>query len=128
MSIAMSWQVRGRETAPNATVAKWPIQALPRIPIFVYNRSMESVMCSVKDIETADRQALEHVLGRPLGDDQQLVIQVVRGDASKTHAAAASPPVMLPDWCNVYEGLSDEQLAALEAVVLTRADLTRDAE
>ena len=89
---------------------------------------MESVICSVKDIETADRQAFEHVLGRPLGDHQQLVIRVVSADESSTHAAAAPGGVTLPDWCNVYEGLSEEEVSALEEVVLTRADLTRDAE
>ena len=31
----------------------------------------------------------------------------------------------LPDWCNVYEGLSDEEIAEIERIALTRADLTR---
>jgi hypothetical protein len=89
---------------------------------------MESVVCSVKDMETADRRALEHVIGRPLTDNQQLVIRVVSEDASTTHAASVPETAVLPDWCNVYEGLSDEQLSALEEVVLTRANLTRHAE
>jgi hypothetical protein len=70
---------------------------------------MESVICSVKDIETVDRRALEHVIGRRLADDQQLVIHVVSADVSCTRAATASGTVTLPDWCNVYEGLSDEE-------------------
>lgn len=31
----------------------------------------------------------------------------------------------LPEWCNVYAGLTDEQIADLEKTILTRADLTR---
>ena len=34
----------------------------------------------------------------------------------------------LPDWCNVYEGLSDAEVAAIEEVTLTRANLTRPSE
>ena len=35
---------------------------------------------------------------------------------------------VLPDWCNVYKGLSDEEIAELERAILTRADLTRPSE
>lgn len=31
----------------------------------------------------------------------------------------------LPDWCNVYDGLSDEEVADLEKTILNRADLAR---
>ena len=30
----------------------------------------------------------------------------------------------LPDWCNVYDGLSDEEIEDLENTILNRADLT----
>ena len=33
----------------------------------------------------------------------------------------------LPDWCNVYEGVSDEQIADLERAISRRLDLTRPA-
>ncbi|MHB8951542.1 MAG: hypothetical protein ACYC4U_01035 [Pirellulaceae bacterium] len=35
---------------------------------------MEPLLCSVDDIESADRQALEHLLGRPLKADQKVFI------------------------------------------------------
>ena len=38
---------------------------------------------------------------------------------------AAMETNALPDWCKVYDGLSDEQLAEIEAIVLTRSDFTR---
>jgi hypothetical protein len=87
---------------------------------------MESIICSVKDIETADRQAFEHILGRPLADHQQLIIRVVNADMATTRRATEPTAVTLPDWCNVYEGLSDDEVSALEDVVLTRADLSRE--
>jgi hypothetical protein len=31
----------------------------------------------------------------------------------------------LPDWCNVYEGLSDEEVAEVEAIALDRSHFTR---
>ena len=31
----------------------------------------------------------------------------------------------LPDWCNVYEGMSDDDIRDVETVALNRADLTR---
>lgn len=34
----------------------------------------------------------------------------------------------LPEWCNVYAGLSDEEIAELEETILTRADLTRSSD
>lgn len=43
---------------------------------------------------------------------------------------STSPPtnsdrVELPEWCNVYDGLTDQQLEEMEAVILERADLSR---
>ena len=89
---------------------------------------MKSITCSVKDIGPADRRALEHVIGQRLSDRQQLVIQVVNPDVPRTQAAAEPEAATLPDWCNVYEGLSDGEMSALGAVILTRADLSREAE
>ena len=70
----------------------------------------------------------QHVLGRQLKENQQIIIQVVTlsSDTEQTPEkgdAAASDE--LPEWCNVYEGLTDEQIADLESVMLQRANLTR---
>ena len=73
----------------------------------------------------------EHVFGRPLGDDQQLIIQVVAPGNEQDGGAedpCGAPAGKLPDWCNVYEGLSDQQIAEVEAVILQRADLSRFSE
>ncbi|MCY2992092.1 MAG: hypothetical protein NTY19_30065 [Planctomycetota bacterium] len=89
---------------------------------------MENIVRNVKDIDTADRRALEHVIGQHLAENQQLVIHVVNVDVVRTRPVTSPSTVALPEWCNVYEGLSDQEVSALEKVVLMRADLSRDSE
>ena len=89
---------------------------------------MTTITRNVAKINTADRQALEHVLGHSLRDNQQVVIQVVNLDVETAKSNAATAVGQLPDWCNVYEGLTDDQIADLEKIVLTRADLSRTTE
>ena len=89
---------------------------------------MQDIIRNVRDIDTADRRALEHVIGQHLSEDQRLVIHVVNMDVPPQLSDDTPVNVTLPDWCNVYEGLSDEEVSALEEVVLTRADLSRNSE
>jgi hypothetical protein len=86
---------------------------------------MESIIRNVAEIDAADRQALEHVVGRQLRENEQIVIQIENTKASSPAANGAPSPGKLPAWCNVYEGLSDAEVAELERVVLTRADMSR---
>jgi hypothetical protein len=77
---------------------------------------METIVRNVRDLDQTDRSALERVVGRQLGESQQLVIQVV--------SAAVEPPAppmaggQLPDWCDVYEGLSDAQIDDLDGAIV----------
>lgn len=89
---------------------------------------MESVVRNVRDLNQNDRSTLERVVGQHLRENQQLVIQVMTVDAPAPagHNGAASG--QLPDWCNVYEGLTDAEIADLEQVILTRADLSRSSD
>lgn len=89
---------------------------------------MESITRNVAEIGAADRQALEHVVGQQLRENQQVVIHIVNMDVPLAPANGKSPPGKLPEWCNVYEGLSDAEVAEIEKVVLTRADLSRATE
>lgn len=89
---------------------------------------MENVVRNVRDIDSADRNALEHILGQPLGENQQLVIRVVTISvdpqvARPPNGETAAPS--LPDWCRVYEGLSDQEIADVEEIALTRANVSR---
>ena len=90
---------------------------------------MNAITRNVKDIGTADRRALEHVIGRTLTDGQRLLISVIDAELSAPESVAAEHShAMLPDWCNVYHGLTDEAVTKREEVILTRADLSRVAE
>ncbi len=91
---------------------------------------MESIVRNVKDIQADDRRSLEHVVGQHLQDNQQVIIRVLtvsEAQAKSAGDAPASQPAfdVLPDWCDVYEGLSDEEIAEVEASVLDRSNWTR---
>jgi len=86
-------------------------------------------MRNVKDLGSADRQTLERLIGRNLTDDLRLIIHILNVDAPHLPcpgSAEGSGP--LPAWCNVYEGLSDEAIASVEATFLTPVSLTRAGE
>ena len=87
---------------------------------------MENIVWNVNELGSADRQTLEHLLGQPLAENQQLVIRVVTlgqpQSSSEENATAAG--ATLPDWCRVYEGLSDQQIAEVEKIALERANLS----
>lgn len=51
----------------------------------------------------------------------ETVAHNVRADRPGIGTAAGK----LPEWCNVYAGLTDDEIADLEKRILTRADLTR---
>jgi hypothetical protein len=88
---------------------------------------MSEVIRNVADIDSSDRQALEHMLGANLTDDQQVIISVVSRDACASKGPGAERPVQsLDDWTHVYDGLSDDEVEAVDAIAKTRADLTRD--
>jgi hypothetical protein len=91
---------------------------------------MEDVIRNVNEIDSTDRQAIEHLLGEPLRENQQVMIRVITSEteSSGTEKAVPGAATALPDWCNVYEGLSESEIADLEQIVLTRADLSRPTE
>jgi hypothetical protein len=92
---------------------------------------METIVRQVRDIDSNERHMLERVIGHELEDNQRVVIQVVTPvnqppDGAETHAE--SQPEKLPEWCNVYEGLTDEQIEDIERVILDRSDFARPVE
>jgi hypothetical protein len=82
---------------------------------------MEEIIRNVRDIDAADRKALEHMAGRELRPNQQVIIRVL--DLAPPAADEARlGEGRLPDWCNVYEGLTDEEIAAIEASIVRSRD------
>ena len=85
---------------------------------------MEKIVREVSEIEPPDREALEHMLGRRLQEGQQVMIHVVNLATTPTEPESRPSGEALPDWCRVYEGLSDQEIAEVENIVLDRAVLT----
>jgi hypothetical protein len=63
-----------------------------------------------------------------LRENQQVVLQVVTPTEPKPtqEAPLRTATDHLPDWCNVYEGLSDEEIAEIEDVILDRSGWNRN--
>ena len=80
---------------------------------------MESISRTVGDLPPPQRQAIEQVLGHPLRDDQRVTISV-----QPEIAQPVTIPV-LPDWLNLYAGLTDEDVNDLESVILRRDQSAR---
>jgi hypothetical protein len=91
---------------------------------------MEAVTRNVRDIDLSERRVLEHVLGQRLQDNQQVIVQIVPPDqdAEAQQPHARLPAGQLPDWCRVFAGLSDDEVAEAEGMILQRVDLSRASE
>lgn len=92
---------------------------------------MDPIVRNVRDINSSERRVLEHVLGQQLEENQQVIVQIVTlgmQPAEEERQPTATSAAGLPEWCNVYEGLTDRQVAEIEEVILQRADLTRPSE
>jgi len=76
-----------------------------------------------------ERRAFEAALGEKLRDDQRVIIQVV-SDVAQGELEPSPPEVSkgeeLPEWCHVYDGLSDDEIASLETRILDRNGWTRN--
>jgi hypothetical protein len=83
---------------------------------------MDSIIRNVRDIDSGDRLALEHVIGTHLTENQQVVIQVLNVEAQPTEKKESrefNPQSgKLPEWCNVYEGLGDAEIADIESSIV----------
>ena len=90
---------------------------------------MVAITRKVADLTSPLRQALEEAVGRPLRDEQQVEIQVCEAHEVSPQSPAPVPGANdergLPDWCDVYEGLSEDQLTELDQIVEMRAQLGR---
>ncbi len=89
---------------------------------------MQKITRNVRDLKSEERRLYEAVLGENLRENQLVVIQVLDlGEAplASKEPSSEQPTGKLPEWCNVYDGLSDKDIAEVEGVALQRADLSR---
>lgn len=80
------------------------------------------VQIDIGNLDASHRRALEEVIGRELTASQRLVISV---SDSTAPTPAAKPAQSLDDWTRVYDGLSDDAVEEIDAIIKTRANLTR---
>jgi hypothetical protein len=86
---------------------------------------MEKVIRNVSEIDTADRRAIEHLIGKHLAEHQQVIISVVNLDLASPDEPTTPDPGEVPAWWNIYDGLSNEQVDRLDQAIRPRANLTR---
>lgn len=93
---------------------------------------METVIRNVKDIGVTDRQALEHMIGQRLAENQQIVINVLNLDVappSQLGGPQTAPRAEeVPQWWKIYDGLDDAEVDRLDQAVRRRANVTRATE
>ena len=78
---------------------------------------------NVATLDFPHRRALEEVIGQELQSNQQVLISVIN---LQTAVNDNRPVQTLEDWTGIYDGLSEEEIEAVDATIKTRADLTRN--
>jgi hypothetical protein len=87
-----------------------------------YDPNMESPLnIDVSALDARHRRAIEEVIGRQLTSSQRLRITVFETEP----APPSKPAQTLDDWTHVYDGLSEEEIEAVDTIAKTRANLTR---
>ena len=93
---------------------------------------METVIRNVRDLDQNERAVLERVVGHQLRETQQVTVNVVNlqlgAERDETPVADhTKSPDSLPEWCNIYEGLSDAEVDELSGAIV-RCHLSRSFE
>ena len=86
---------------------------------------METILRDVAELDRDDRSVLERVVGHPLCEGQRLIIQVTTPESMTQPVSATKTPADLPEWCEVYAGLTDAEIDDLDAAIRERASLSR---
>lgn len=96
---------------------------------------MAPIICDITNLDDAHRRALEDVVGRELKPDERLVIEVTLAGATPTPAAPSNAAevqepthkynAQLAPFTKFYEGLTDEEIDAIDRAINSRAELGR---
>lgn len=87
---------------------------------------METITRHVGEMKANERSAAELLLGHRLRGHEQLIIQIMSHEtADQTNDS--HPAQSLPDWCNIYNGLTDEEIDNIDKSIV-RCDLSRSFE
>jgi len=80
---------------------------------------MNKLVKPVRDFDPAPRKKLEEALETRLADESEVVF---------TPAEPKGDVPELPEWCNVYAGLSEQEIDELEKAILRRSEFARPVE
>ena len=86
----------------------------------------------LSELDPCDVLVVERMFGRRVDATESFLLILCdenSGPVAEGHPVIAVQEGVtadtLPDWCDMYAGLSDAQIADLESVILQRADMTR---
>jgi hypothetical protein len=89
---------------------------------------METVVRNVGDLNPGDRSAMERVIGHALGEAHRLVIQVVPLESATPNSQPGDELPELPEWTDVYNGLTDKEIDDLDPAIRERSNLSRSVD
>jgi hypothetical protein len=78
----------------------------------------------LSDVDPSDLPTVERLFGQRIDSTTGFVLILKSEDHPSTDIPAGSQD-RLPDWCNVLEGMSDEDLADLDAAINEPVRLSR---
>ena len=79
---------------------------------------METIVRNVSDLQKNERSAAEQLVGHSVRENQQLIIQLADIEFGPAPSGAVASEGKLPDWCNVYEGLTDAEIDEIEKSIV----------
>lgn len=99
---------------------------LPCVPCAASISRLETISRHVEELRPHERSAAELLPGHRLRGNERLILQVVEEPAMQPPTPDSRPAQTLKDWTHIYEGLSEEEIDAIDTIAKTRTILTRD--
>lgn len=87
---------------------------------------METITRQVGELQANERSAAELLLGHRLRGNERIILHVLDLDVAHPTVQDSRPAQTIEDWTNVYDGLSDGEIDAIDSIAKSRANLTRD--
>ncbi len=83
---------------------------------------MESITRQVRELQPDERRVYEAALGKQLLENQQIILQVItlNGQNESRDDTHTQGTFQRPDWCNVYDGLTEQEIVSVESVAIDR--------
>ena len=89
---------------------------------------MDTITRDVRDLPKSERSALERLIGHELRETERVIVQIINVVSETTNEKQSAKADFVPQWWNIYDGLSDSQVDLLDKAVTQRVDMTRSTE